>query len=181
MRIVILTPMITGWNIVSSNLYALNLDIIYLPPTLFLKDNSCAYGRTWHKCTKMAAFESNHRIGQLLRPLKMNMILAGTHQPHPYPHPDTLVSASLSCHASVSAIWWSKVTHCLYFNLHRLLFFHITLDTPDIRRPGYVMMVADILASNRLQAISNHHAESSMTAQSVWIIEVCWRIRADSK
>ena len=41
----------------------------------------------------------------------------------------------------------------------------ITWGTPDIRRPGNViMMVADVLAPNRRQATSNHHVDTTMTS-----------------
>ena len=42
---------------------------------------------------------------------------------------------------------------------YTVLRYVITLVTPDTHRPSYAIeMVADVLASNRRQAISNHHA-----------------------
>ena len=50
----------------------------------------------------------------------------------------------------------------------------VTLDAPDIRRPGYVItLVADVLAPNRRQAISNHPADST-------IYTVTWAILRDT-
>ena len=40
-------------------------------------------------------------------------------------------------------------------------------DSPDTRRPAHViMMFADVLAPNRRQAISNHHADFNLV--TVW-------------
>ena len=40
------------------------------------------------------------------------------------------------------------------------LWYVITLGTPGAHQPGYIIaMVADAMASNRRQAISNHHAD----------------------
>ena len=51
------------------------------------------------------------------------------------------------------------------FYFHR--FIHITLGSLGIRRAGYVIaMAADVLAQNMHQAISNHHADSTVNILS---------------